>query len=205
MYIDISDYLERLGRLYKKVDHAYSEIAEELGFTCEGCKDNCCQNVFLHFTVVESLYLIEGFRKLEREVKEEIYQRAEDYNRAYASTSRPVLNLKKFCPLNFDGRCVLYEYRPIACRFYGLPGKLVSPARGAEEFRGCWRFEELYPGSERMLDRTEFYKELAALEGDLRKRLCYYQKYKKTIAQMILDEKSPEGLIPRNYDFFEGY
>ena len=205
MFVDIADYLNRLGNIYKKVDKAYAEIAENLGFTCEGCEDNCCQNVFLHFTVVENFYLIDGFRRLDREIREEIFKKAEQYNHAYASVSRPVVNLKKLCPLNFDQRCILYEYRPIACRLYGLPGKLISPARGTEEFKGCWRFHKLYPDSAHQLDRTEFYKELASLEGELRKRLCYFQKYKKTIAQMILDEKNPDGLIPRNYDFFEGY
>jgi Fe-S-cluster containining protein len=205
MFVDVSEYLERLSSIYKKVDKAYCEIAESLGFNCKGCDDLCCNNVFIHFTVVESFFLIDGFRRLSEDKRQEIFLRAEQYNRAYASTSRPVVNLKELCPLNYDGLCILYEYRPIACRLYGLPGKLISPARGTEEFRGCWRFEKLFSGSGKSLDRTPFYAELAALEGELRKKLCYYQKYKKTIAQILLDEKNPDGLIPRNYDFFEGY
>ncbi|RMG68176.1 MAG: hypothetical protein D6710_10480 [Nitrospirae bacterium] len=206
MFVDVTEYLERLSSIYKRVDEAYSAIASQLGFSCKGCEDLCCNRVFLHFTVVENFYLIDGFRRLTDDLKEEIFRRAEEYNQAYSTTSRPVVNLKKLCPLNFEDLCILYEYRPIACRFYGLPGRLVSPTRGTEQFQGCWRFEKLFPeGTDYTLDRTAFYSELAALEGEMRKKLCYYQKYKKTIAQMILDEKNPEGLIPRNYDFFEGY
>lgn len=55
------------------------------------------------------------------------------------------------------------------------------------------------------MDRTPYYSRLANLEKELREKLVYFQRYRKTVAQMLLDEKRPEALIMRTYDFFGGY
>ena len=34
--------------------------------------------------------------------------------------------IKLQCPLNEEGGCVLYEYRPITCRLYGVPQKIAN-------------------------------------------------------------------------------
>ncbi len=207
MLIDASEYTDRLNRIYQKIDNAYQELAREYGdFSCEGCPDLCCNNVFLHFTLIEHIYLAEGFRTLPEETRNEIIERSKAYNKAYSTTSRPEENLKMLCPLNNDSKCILYRWRPLACRFYGLPGTMESPTRGTQEFKGCWRFESLHGDNIKVrLDRTPFYREVADLEKALRDHLRYYQRYRKTIAQMILDEASTEGIITRGYHGFEGY
>ncbi len=201
--VEAREYLERLEAIYTDLDTRYSEVARAWGLTCEGCEDNCCQRVFLHFTLVEQIYLMEGFRRLPEDLKKEIVRRASEYNLAYSKTSRPEENLKLFCPLNFDARCILYRYRPMACRVYGVPGVLKGP-KGEIQFPGCWRLNKQKTQAP-LLDRTPFYQQLAELERDLRRRLCYFQKYRKTIAQMIADEEAETGLLLRGYDIFEGY
>jgi|Deesub1362B_J571_1020462.scaffolds.fasta_scaffold00298_3 Fe-S-cluster containining protein len=204
-FIDASEYSTKLAQIYTSLDSAYTEIADSYGFTCEGCEDNCCQSVFLHYTLVEHLYLLEGFRTLPEELRKDIIERAYKYNEAYCRVSRPEENLKLFCPLNYDAKCILYQHRPMTCRVYGVPGILKSPRGDIKEFEGCWRFKKLFGSAEAKLDRTPFYTEVANLEKQLRQKLVYYQRYCKTVAQMLIDEDRDTALLMRGYDIFEGY
>ncbi len=207
MFVDITYFTEKLSSIFSELDSAYQALAEKYnGFSCSGCDDLCCSSVFLHFTLVEHFFLLEGFRSLPEEKRKEIIERSREYNLAYSKISRPEVNLKLLCPLNYDNLCILYRYRPLGCRFYGLPGFMESPVKGRQEFKGCWRFEKIHgPSPEVKLDRTPFYRKVADLEKELRDRLRYYQRYKKTVAQMILDETNPDALVMRGYDIFEGY
>ena len=203
MTVDVAPYLERLSGIYDAIDRGYQELAKEhAGFTCNGCEDLCCNSVFVHFTLLEHIYVIEGFRKLSGERRRDVLSRAREYNTEYSKVSRPEENFRMPCPLNYDSLCILYTFRPMACRIYGLPGVLRSPSKGVQEFEGCWRFKKLHGAEARKrLDRTPFYRELAELEREFRERLVYFQKYRKTIAQMLLDEERKEAIVPRTYDF----
>lgn len=207
MFVDITYYTDKLSLIFSELDRIYLEVAEKYnGFNCNGCSDLCCNTVFLHFTLVEHFYLLEGFRTLQENQRTDIIKRAKHYNDVYSKTSRPEENLNLLCPLNYDNLCILYQWRPLGCRFYGVPGFMESPVKGRQDFKGCWRFESIHGKSvSERLDRTPFYRKVADLEKELRDRLRYYQRYKKTIAQMILDETNPDALIMRGYDIFEGY
>ncbi len=205
MLLEAKEYLDRLNELYQELDRAYQAIAESYGLSCQNCEDNCCQSPFFVNSLIEHLYLMEGLRKLTEVKKAEILQRANAYNSGYSKTSRPELNFRMFCPLNTEGRCILYEYRPMMCRVYGVPGVMTSPRGQTVEFPGCKRFENLGRSVTERLDRTRFYQVAAELEAALRKKLVYYQKYKKTIAQAIIDEEKEKALLMRGYDIFEGY
>ncbi len=205
MFLEVKDFLDALSSVYKDLDRAYEEVAGFYGLTCEGCEDNCCQSPFFINTLVEHLYLMEGLHRLTEAKKAEILQRANAYQSAYARTSRAEVNFRMFCPLNQDQKCLLYDHRPMMCRLYGVPGVMDSPKGGSVEFPGCSRFEGLGKEVSRRLQRTEFYRRVSEIEAELRRKLVYYQRYKKTIAQAIIDEQREKALLTRGYDIFEGY
>jgi len=205
MFVEIKDFLDELTSVYHTLDKQYKEVADFYGLECSQCVDNCCQSPFFVNSLIEHFYLMEGLHKLTEVQKAEIFQKANSYNSAYSKTSRAEINFRRFCPLNKDGKCVLYEFRPMMCRVYGVPGLMRSPRGQVIEFAGCKGFEVLKKEISRRFDRTEFYKRVAELEGRLRKKLVYYQKYKKTIAQAIIDEEREKALLMRGYDIFEGY
>ncbi|RME64700.1 MAG: hypothetical protein D6778_07485 [Nitrospirae bacterium] len=205
MFLDVKEFLEELSSVYRDLDRAYQDVAGFYGLSCEGCQDNCCQSPFFVNTLVEHLYLMEGLHALTEAQKAEVFQKANAYQSGYSKTSRPETNFRMFCPLNRDQKCILYEYRPMMCRVYGVPGVMQSPRGGTVEFPGCQRFGSLGKEITRRLQRTEYYQRVAQIEANLRKKLVYHQKYKKTIAQAIIDEEREKALIMRGYDIFEGY
>ncbi len=188
MDIDISKYLDELASIYKDIDRAYDEGAEHYeGFSCEGCMDNCCKNVFYHYTLIENLYFIEGFLDLPDDISEQGIGKAKDYVKVLGKNPFKEIQLSMMCPMNFEEKCEIYEHRPLICRIHGLPAVLYSP-KGTQKWEGCWRFGEQH--GDRIdfeIDRTAFYTRLASLERDLREEMSFMQKHKKTIAEMIVD------------------
>jgi hypothetical protein len=194
MDIDIAPYVERLSAVYDEIDREYDETARFYdNFSCAGCEDNCCQTVFYHHTLIENLYLIEGFEGLAHEKKKASVEMASDYLVELSTHPFDDSDLSLMCPLNVDGLCILFRYRPLICRIHGLPGTLSSMRKGDQHWEGCGRFETRHGKSiSREIDRTPFYTKIASIEGDLRKEMVFVQKYKKTIAEMILDQTKDE-------------
>jgi Fe-S-cluster containining protein len=162
-------------------------VQARYGLTCEGCQDNCCTQRFFHYTVAEYVYLREGVRAMSPERRAEAISRAKEVTDAYegeleAGELRPLM-----CPLNFDGLCGVYEFRPMICRTHGLPHSFKRPDGQVHEGGGCHRFEAGQNDIDERIDRTEFYMELASIERDLRAELGVSGKYMKTTAQMLMD------------------
>jgi len=179
----------RLADLYERMEAAYDRVAEELAFSCQGCPDNCCDSFFLHHTVIEWSYLWLGLAALHPERMSRIRGRAERYlagaAAAISRNERPQL----MCPLNEEGLCALYDHRLMICRMHGVPSSFTLPDGRRQEFPGCFRCQELTAGRDDLpeVDRTELYRELAALERELltvsgRRG----PRVKMTIAEMIL-------------------
>jgi hypothetical protein len=176
-------YLERLNDIYESMDRAYREGMAFYGFDCSGCQDNCCRTYFFHYTLAEYFYLLKGFSTLEAGRQREVAQRAE-------TMSDRIQKEDYLCPLNVSGRCLLYPYRAMICRLHGLPFEVQRPDGRREEGPGCGKFERertLKGLSYRRTDRTPFYMDLANLEREIRAELHYFQRFKKTIAEMIRD------------------
>ncbi len=173
----VQRFLERLRILYADMDDAYEEIARHYGFVCNGCSDNCCESLFFHHTIVECLYLIDGFRGLPQAERQDILEKAE----AMSGT-----NLRGTCPLNANGRCRLYSFRPMICRLHGIPHEIRPPGRPPSHHPGCAAFESIHPASfDRRLDRTPHYTALARLEQDARKALGFHSRIHLTVAQIL--------------------
>lgn len=102
--------LKNYHRLLDKVDQLCEGISHLLGtaLTChEGC-DSCC--IAISVFPVEAAALIEAAGKLPPEQ----YQQLKRHLGQPQSEGR--------CPLlSEEGRCLLYQARPIICRTHGLP------------------------------------------------------------------------------------
>jgi len=90
------------------------------------------------------------------------------------------------CPLNRDGLCVLYAYRPMICRLHGLPHELKKSDQTVLYGSGCPTFDRKC-GDKTYLrfDRTSFYVEVAQIEQEFRLHLGTSQKIRMTVAEMI--------------------
>ncbi|MGA6926988.1 MAG: hypothetical protein WBY88_14965, partial [Desulfosarcina sp.] len=181
--------LERLQDLFKEMDHAYQTVAEQYGFHCSGCMDSCCQTRFYHHTLLELLYLAVGWRTFESRLRLTVHARALAVNEQMTEADRRGAAVPILCPLNRDGLCLGYAYRPMICRLHGIPHELHRPGRQVTVSPGCDTFfsrcrESGTTGYIRF-DRTPFYRQMSLLETDLRRRTGYTDKIKFTVAQML--------------------
>lgn len=160
---------KKLAALYQTMQQRYDAQARQIGLQCAGCSDNCCTSYFQHHTYIEWLYLWEGVAACPPEQQARFVERAHEYvqhsQAAAARGERPRL----MCPLNEDGWCAVYSHRLMICRLHGVPNRLRYPDGRVQHFPGCWRCQELTATAPvtPMLDRTDLYLELVALEKAL--------------------------------------
>lgn len=184
--------LNKLAEIYREMEDRYDSAALAIGLTCSGCPDNCCDSYFLHYTYAEWAYLWVGLRTLDRNEFERIDGRARQYieeSRALpAGGERPML----MCPLNEEGRCVLYSHRLMICRLHGVPAAMTRPDGRNLRFPGCFRCQQIVRekyGPNRdapSMNRTELLARMAELESELLEgRRHLLPKVKRTIAKMI--------------------
>jgi hypothetical protein len=187
------DLVERMRRIYEEMERGYDEVATRLQFSCDGCPDNCCDSWFQHHTFVEWGYLWLGFCQLPEARQAEILERSRlsvvASEQALARNERPQV----MCPLNDNGRCVLYAHRLMVCRTHGVPATMQRPDGQRLEFPGCFRCQELVKQTfvdEAKVPRTErtlLLRELAMLENELMGgKRHLYPRIKLTIAQMLV-------------------
>jgi Fe-S-cluster containining protein len=181
--------LKRLETLFEAMDRAYATVAGQYDFRCNGCADNCCMTRFYHHTQLEYLYLLEGLRTLESNVRRTIYEKALTVSAKMESADGQGKALRIMCPLNRQGRCTLYPYRPMICRLHGIPhelqragGRIMNPGC-AEFFNQCRQRDQT---DYIRFDPTPFYRQMASLEQELRRKTGYPDKIKLTIAQMVV-------------------
>jgi len=165
----------------------YQETADYYGFFCNGCEDNCCYTRFYHHTLSEYLFILKGYNTLEPEVQNQIAERALKVCAKTIEYDKTRKTVRLLCPLNFDGLCILYEYRPMICRLHGIPHQLQRPGQGIIYSPGCEAFVKQCDGEKYIkFDRTPFYIEMAKLERELREVAGFTQKFKMTVAQMLI-------------------
>ena len=179
---------KKIEKLYAGMEEGYDRLAKTLGFSCQGCPDNCCDSFFLHHTYSEWAYLWAGFRNLPAEAKDRVMERAREYvlkaETALGMGERPRI----MCPLNEEGLCVLYKNRMLICRLHGVPAKMRQPDGRTLHFPGCFRCQELAGDTDLpTLDRTDFLGQMVSIELELRDTLPgILPKTKMTLAQMIV-------------------
>ncbi len=184
--IDIGTFLKRLSDIYSSMDLKYSKAAAIYGFNCTGCEDNCCLTRFHHHTVLEYLYILEGFNHLETEKQIKIKASALKVRQKSIEADRKGTRLRQMCPLNSAGKCILYFCRPMICRLHGIPHELHTPGRDIISQPGCEAFSKQFGEKDyHRFDRTPFYIEIASLEKDLKQAAGITTKIKMTIADML--------------------
>ena len=180
---------EKLAVLYQEMEAGYDEAATKMGLICQGCPDNCCDSYFLHHTHIEWAYLWRGLATLTPALLEMVVERARICLNHYREVIEAGAWPKIMCPLNQDGLCILYLYRPMICRCHGVPARLRRPDGKILHFPGCFRCQELaiQPGLATEMDRTSLFRRLARLEEEfLGERFRLLPKTKMTLAAMLV-------------------
>ncbi len=164
------ELIPRLIELYQQIDGAYQAIAETIGLTCEGCDGvRCCTVDLTLHTFIEMHYLRRGFNTLDPAMQREVLARCramisakedDPYGEAYRGA---------VCALNYYGKCILYQHRPMICRLAGIPHFIVRPDGKRIESGGCTQYTEQISQSQQdvRLDRTEYYRTMASLEMEV--------------------------------------
>ena len=186
LFENCKDVLAEVPPVYGQMDAAYARIADAHGFHCSGCFDNCCLTRFFHHTLLEYMYLMKGFYGLDRILQDQIVRQAAEVNRMVDSAVAAGEISRVMCPLNTDGLCVLYDFRPMICRLHGISHEFRHPSGRIVSGPGCAAFEsQCDPAGGVVLDRTPFYRDMAILEGRIREKAGIREKFKMTVAQML--------------------
>ncbi len=196
--------IPRLSTLYELIDAEYQAVSQRTGFSCEGCDGvKCCTvDVTLH-TLVEMLYLRRGFNTLDTSEQLEILGRCRAMIKAKEDDPFGDAYRNAVCALNFDGRCVLYQFRPMICRLAGIRHFILRPDGKSTESSGCFRYEREVLGSpgegqetdrELKIDRTAFYRSMAELEMEV-VRVRGRRTKTRTVAE-TLGLEAPEDCFP---------
>ena len=181
--------IQRLKQIYTAMDRAYDGAASNYGFTCDGCRDNCCRTRFYHHTIIEYAYLKEGLMTLKPEMQDQIKLQAMTVIAATENAHGNPEAARLMCPLNSAARCILYSYRPMICRLHGIPHELKKPGQQGIMGPGCETFNRRC-GHKRyfQFERTPFYRDMAKLERELRQAIRFDGKIKLSIAEMIVKD-----------------
>jgi len=141
MKIEFEAVFKKYEELVKAADAVFEHVSKEHS-ECVKCKiecSDCCHAIF-DLTLIEAIYINHKFNeKIKGNDKEVIIKKANDIDRQIHKIKRKAYKeleagsgedeiLAKLagervrCPfLNYKDSCDLYEYRPITCRFYGIP------------------------------------------------------------------------------------
>jgi Fe-S-cluster containining protein len=183
----LADFMQQLKRINAVMDDAYDRAAQQYGFTCDGCRDNCCRTRFYHHTLIEYLYLKEGLMTLNADMQDRVKLRAITVMDTIEKARDNREAIRLMCPLNVDTRCILYPYRPMICRLHGIPHELKKPGRPSIRGPGCDTFDSRCGHKPYIpFDRTRIYRDMAKLEQDVRRSIGYTAKIKMSVAQMII-------------------
>ena len=152
-----TSFFKKYEVLAATADLAFREMRSQYPscVKCEPFCSDCCHAVFGLF-LIEAAYLRSHFEKLDRKERRQAVPRAGKAEKEMGSVineaqkrggPRGSYSLEKArvrCPLlNEADECVLYQYRPITCRVYGIPTAIQGNAHV------CWKAkfekEKAYP------------------------------------------------------------
>jgi Fe-S-cluster containining protein len=141
MSIDLTPYFKKYETLVETADAAFDRVKKAYA-DCVKCEEKCADCCFALFdlTLIEALYIHHRFKeKYSGSKKVELFEKANRADRRIYKIKREaykdfesgknegeILAAMAFervrCPLlNEEELCELYDYRPITCRFYGIP------------------------------------------------------------------------------------
>lgn len=139
--MDFSSFYEQYEALVKQVDGAVDKVKNEFG-DCVNCKQGCadCCHALFDMTLIEAMYVKMKFDEcFSGKLKHDILTYADKADRkifklkkAATEAEKGGINGEKIinriskekiaCPLlDENNQCQMYDFRPIACRVYGIP------------------------------------------------------------------------------------
>jgi len=146
MSMDFTPFFKKYEELVITVDSVFESVKKEYPecVKCQiGCSD-CCHALF-DLTLIETIYISHHFnKKFQGQEREQLIDRASRSDRdiykikreAYKSLESgkhedeiltDMAQERARCSLlNEQDNCDLYEYRPITCRFYGIPTSIAG-------------------------------------------------------------------------------
>ncbi len=157
--MDISYLFEPYEGLVSKADHAFQRMEGEFSecIKCDLHCSDCCHAVFGLF-MIEAVFLKQDFDQLDEGERAEALKRGHEADKELEKLEKM---LKEFendpqmraysmararirCPLlNDNNECILYPYRPITCRVYGIPTMIQGVPRVCGETG--FKKDESYP------------------------------------------------------------
>jgi Fe-S-cluster containining protein len=186
-YETYAPFLDRLTNVFTDMDNAYQQAADYYHFHCTGCENSCCFTRFYHYTLLEYFFIIEGYKRLNHQKQLAIQNRALAVCRNTDAAGNKGISGRILCPLNLDGLCLTYDFRPMICRLHGIPHELHKPDGSVMQGKGCDEFyQQCSPKAPYVFDRSPFYLNMASLERELRRAVGVHEKVKMTVAQMIV-------------------
>ena len=181
MTLNLKEHFVKYEALVQMVDAVFDRVKEEFPkevFCREKCSD-CCYAIF-DLTLIEALYLKDKFlKKFMGKEKNDLFEIAGKTDRVLTKMKRNAYKEVKNgadeleilgkmsqervrCPLlGEDNLCVMYEYRPLTCRVYGIP----TSTDGVSHICGRTNFiqGEPYP----TLNMDKIYTQLQLLSAQL--------------------------------------
>lgn len=141
MVINFEPFFNKYEELVKAADDVFERVSQKHS-DCVKCKIECadCCHAIFDLTLIEAMYINHKFtEKIKGNARELIINKANDIDRQLHKIKRKAYKKLEAggdeneilamlagervrCPfLNDKDSCDLYEYRPITCRFYGIP------------------------------------------------------------------------------------
>jgi len=143
--MNLQDHIHRYLELVESANRLFEAVHSQHGHLM-GCRPGCdeCCSVYYELSVIEA-FVVNGMfgqvvsrsaarRALKRaelvqplfiKAKEDLLTVPEEM-RSEEGLQEAAARIRLQCPLNEEGGCVLYEYRPITCRLYGVPQKIAG-------------------------------------------------------------------------------
>ncbi len=156
------------GQLMKTVDQWFAVSIATTGNTirCSSGCSSCCRGLF-DITLLDALYLRQGFDGLDTTTKQAVLARVEkqletlrktwpEMAPPYIINAIPEDEWDRLMPdddstpcalLGEDGRCLVYENRPMTCRLHGIPlidysGEIFHDEWCTRNFKDCDPLEQ---------------------------------------------------------------
>jgi len=215
--MDFSHLFEPYNSIVSRADYAFQRMKGEFPacIRCQPHCSDCCHAVFGLF-LIEAVFLKHDFDRLREEKKKAALKRGQDADREFVKLERTIeafehdphmrtYSLGKArirCPLLDDqDECILYPYRPITCRVYGIPTMVQGVPRVCG--KAGFKKEQTYPvfnldGVHRELYAlsTELLKGAGIKESEKASLLFSVSKVIKTPVEELMGE-SPGGPAPK--------
>jgi hypothetical protein len=141
--VDLSTYFTEYEALVQKIDDDTKKNAADI-VDCGNETDECCFEYF-EMQLVETIYLHSRLnRSLPSNIRSQIIHNAVEVLKKIRHIHRLTGNQghnaeedkttlinaynkeKILCPLQEGSKCILYKFRPIRCRYYGIPAGWVD-------------------------------------------------------------------------------